>query len=71
MKFTAVGDAIIQREIQPEFAGYSELTPYIMQGDARFFNLETTLCREGECFASQLSGGTYLRANPEFLDDLK
>ena len=71
MKFTAVGDAIIQRRIQRDFLGYAELTPYLSQGDARFFNLETTLTREGECYASQFSGGTYLRTYPEVLSDLR
>lgn len=71
MKFTAAGDAIIQRRIADDFEGYDEITPFIMQGDARFFNLETTLNYEGEASASQFSGGTYLRANPEVLDDLK
>ncbi|MGM9644691.1 MAG: CapA family protein [Eubacteriales bacterium] len=70
MKFTAVGDAIIQRRIQRDYLGYAELTPHISQGDARFFNLETTLNREGECYASQFSGGTYLRTYPEVLSDL-
>ena len=71
MKFTAVGDAIIQRRIQEGYEGYQELVPFIERGDARFFNLETTLHREGECYASQFSGGTYIRTNPEMLDDLK
>lgn len=71
MKFTAVGDALIQQRIKPDFKGLSELAPYIAQGDARFFNLETTLGRAGDSFASQFSGGTYLRADPEVLDDLK
>lgn len=71
MKFTAAGDAIIQRRIQEGYAGFSEITPFIKRGDARFFNLETTLNREGECFASQFSGGTYIRTNPEMLEDMK
>jgi len=71
MRFTAAGDAIIQRRIHKDFPGYSELAPFISQGDARFFNLETTLNREGECFASQFSGGTWIRTNPEVLADLK
>lgn len=71
MKFTAVGDIIIQRRIQEGFEGYEELAPFIRQGDASFFNLETTLNYEGECFASQFSGGTYIRTNPEVLDDIK
>ena len=71
MKFTAVGDAIIQRRIQRDFKGYDELAPYINQGDAKFFNLETTLNSEGEVYASQFSGGTYIRADPEVLYDLE
>ncbi len=70
MKLVACGDAIIQRRIQSDFVGYSELTPYIEDADARFFNLETTLNREGECYASQFSGGTYIRCVPEVLSDL-
>lgn len=71
MKFTAVGDALIQRRIQSDFEGFRTIKPYIMQGDARFFNLETTLNREGECYASQFSGGTYVRTDPEMLEDIK
>ncbi len=71
MKFTAVGDVIIQKRIYEEFEGYNELASFIKQGDARFFNLETTLNHEGEASASQFSGGTYLRTNPEVLDDIK
>lgn len=70
MKFTAAGDALIQRRIQNDYPGFEELTPYIMQGDARFFNLETTLNREGEVCGNQYSGGTYVRTNPEVLEDL-
>ncbi len=71
MKFTAAGDMIIQKRIAPDYEGFNELSPFIKQGDARFFNLETTLNHEGETCASQFSGGTYLRANPEVLDDIK
>ncbi len=71
MKFTAVGDVIIGRRIQEGFEGYGELAPIIEKGDARFFNLETTLHREGECYASETSGGSYLRTDPEVLDDVK
>ena len=69
MKFTAVGDAIIQKRIAPDFPGYAELAPFIEQGDARFFNLETTLNHVGEACASQFSGGTYIRMDPEVLED--
>ena len=71
MKFTAAGDFIIQRRIPEDFEGYSELAPFILEGDASFFNLETTLNYEGECPSSQLSGGTYIRVEPEVLEDIK
>ena len=71
MKFTAVGDLIIQKRIYEDYEGFKELAPFIKQGDARFFNLETSLNHEGEASASQFSGGTYLRTNPEVLDDIK
>lgn len=71
MKFTAVGDMIIQKRIFEGYEGFEELAPFIRQGDARFFNLETTLNYEGEACASQFSGGTYLRTNREILDDIK
>lgn len=71
MKFTAVGDAIIQKRVFEEYRGFEELAPFIMEGDARFFNLETTLNYEGQASASQFSGGTYLRCDPRALYDLE
>lgn len=71
MKFTAAGDMIIQKRVPRDYGGFAELAPFIAQGDARFFNLETTLNREGEACAAQLSGGTYLRADPRILEDIK
>lgn len=71
MKFTAVGDMIIQKRIFSEYLGFDELAPFIKEGDARFFNLETTLNKVGETSASQFSGGTYLRCDPRVLEDLE
>ena len=71
MKFTAAGDALCQRRLPQDYEGFAEIRDFIMQGDGRFFNLETTLHKEGECFASETSGGTYLRTDPEVLDDIK
>ena len=34
MKFTAAGDAIIQRRIQKDFDGFAELAPFIEKSDA-------------------------------------
>lgn len=70
MKFTAAGDALIQQRIPQGYKGFSEVKEFIERGDARFFNLETTLNYEGECYASQFSGGTYMRTNPEAFDDM-
>lgn len=71
MKFAAAGDAIIGRRIQKDFPGYAEIKPYIEAADASFFNLETTLNEPGECCASQLSGGTYIRTTKGVLPDLR
>lgn len=70
MKFTAAGDMLLQRRI-PVYEGFEEMKDWICQGDARFFNLETTLHREGECFGFTFNGGSYLRTEPEVLDDCK
>ena len=71
MKFTAAGDMIIQKPIYPGYEGFGALADFIKQGDARFSNLETTLNHEGETCASQFSGGTYIRTDPEILDNIK
>ncbi|MBO4411458.1 MAG: CapA family protein [Lachnospiraceae bacterium] len=70
MRFTAAGDALVQQRIPETYKGFEEVRDYIMRGDARFFNLETTLNYEGECFASQFSGGTYVRTVPEVFGDM-
>ena len=70
MKFTAVGDILVQKRLPQNYEGFEEIKSFIEQGDARFFNLETTLNYEGECFASQFSGGTYVRTNPEMYYDM-
>lgn len=70
MKFTAAGDILVQKRMTHNYDGFEAVRDFIMQGDARFFNLETTLNYEGECFASQFSGGTYVRTNPEMFYDM-
>ena len=71
MKFTAVGDALIQKPFDTSYSGANEIKNYIAKGDARFFNYETTINEVGECPASQFSGGSYLRADKETLDTMK
>ena len=70
MKFTAAGDMLIQRRIPSDYEGFTEIKQYIEKGDARFFNLETTI-GEGDFFANQYCGGSYLMAPPAVLDDAK
>lgn len=70
MKFTAVGDILPQKRMPNTYEGFDDVKYFISRGDARFFNLETTLNYEGECYASQFSGGTYVRCEPEVLSDM-
>lgn len=71
MKFVAVGDALILRRIPETYPGFEQVRDWINQADAKYFNLETTLHREGECFAFSTHGGSYLRSEPEVLEDCK
>ncbi len=70
MKFTAAGDMLIQRRVPADYEGIKEVKEQIEKGDARFFNLETTL-HNGEYFGNQFYGGSHLRANPKVLEDAR
>lgn len=70
MKFTAAGDVLCQRRMPEDYEGLEAVKSFIQQGDARFFNLETTVHYEGECYACQHSGGTYVRCDPEVAQDM-
>ncbi|MBR4173475.1 MAG: CapA family protein, partial [Clostridia bacterium] len=69
MKITAVGDCAVQKVIPRFYDGFSSVKDYIMQGDIRFFNLETTVCEN--CYPARHSGGTWLRTEKEVLWGLK
>lgn len=71
MKIAAVGDALIQRRLPSNYQGFDAIREWIGAADAKYFNLETTINREGECHGHVFNGGSYLRANPEILDDCK
>lgn len=71
MKFAAVGDALILRRIPETYEGFEAVRDWISAADAKYFNLETTLHREGECYGFSTHGGSYLRSEPEVLDDCK
>ena len=70
MKFTASGDALIMRNFPENYGGYEAVKDFIGQGEARITNLETTLT-ERDCFPSTFSGGTWLTAPENVLDDLE
>lgn len=70
MRFTCAGDMLIQRRIPAGYPGFEEVRAQICKGDARFFNLETTL-HNGEHWGNQFFGGSFLRADPRVLDDAK
>lgn len=68
--FTVAGDMLAQRRIHKNSVGVSEIRAYLNKSDVRFVNLETTI-HHGEFYANQFSGGSYLRAVPETLEDVK
>lgn len=70
MKFTAVGDVLAQKKMPPSYSDFGEVCAFIARGDVRFFNFEGSIHYEGECFASQFSGGTYVRTDPEVFYDM-
>ncbi len=67
MTFTAVGDMLIQRLISTEYAGFREVSDYIKKGDARFFNFESIIYRDG-IWGNQFNGGSFHNSDPKTLD---
>ena len=67
MKFTAAGDMLIQRVISTEYPGFRQVSDYIRKGDARFFNFESIIYRDG-IWGSQFNGGSYHYSDPRTLD---
>ena len=71
MRFAAAGDALILRRIPETYPGFEEVKEWLGGAEAKFFNLETTLHREGECYGFSTNGGSFLRSEPEVLEDCK
>ena len=69
---TATGDSMITRRlpIEGEYDGFNEVRDFIMQGDFRFGNLETTVHNYESCGGAQ-SGGSWLCSPPGVLEDLR
>lgn len=67
MKFTAAGDMLIQRVISTEYEGFDAVRDYIKKGDARFFNFESIIYKEG-LWGNQFNGGSFHNSDPKTLD---
>ena len=69
---TATGDAMITRRLpfEGEYDGFSEVKNFIMQGDFRFGNLETTVHNFESCGAAR-SGGSWLCSPPGVIEDMR
>ena len=70
-KCTATGDSMISRRlpVEGEYDGFSEVRNFIMRGDFRYGNLETTVHNFESCGGAQ-SGGSWLCSPPGVIDDL-
>lgn len=69
---TATGDSMITRRlpVEGEYDGFSEVRDFIMRGDFRYGNLETTVHNFESCGGAQ-SGGSWLCSPPGVIDDLR
>lgn len=70
MTFTACGDCFINRRLPDKNEEFLKVSSFIKKAEARFANLETTVHND-EGFPSAVSGGTWAKARPEVLEDMK
>ena len=70
MKFTAAGDMLIQRVISTEYEGFKAVRDYICKGDARFFNFESIIYRDG-IWGNYFNGGSFHNSDPKTLNIAK
>ena len=69
MKISAAGDILVMKRLLPGYEDLSPIRDFLMQGEVRVANLETTIS-DGSCFASAYSGGTWLTVGEECLVDI-
>ena len=69
MKFTAVGDTVIQR-VLTQYNGFDAVRDYINQGDVRFFNFESIIYKEG-IWGHYYNGGSFHNSHPKSLEIAK
>ena len=69
---TATGDAMITKRLPEDgaYPGFEEVREFILRGDFRFGNLETTVHNFESCGAAR-SGGSWLCSPPGVLADLR
>lgn len=67
MRFTAAGDMLIQRITSTEYEGFQAVSDYIRRGDARFFNFESIIYKDG-IWGNQFNGGSFHNSHPRTLD---
>lgn len=70
MTFTACGDCFINRRLPDKNEDFLKVSSFINKAEARFANLETTVHND-EGFPSAFSGGTWAKARPAVLEDMK
>ena len=71
-KCTATGDAMITRRlpVEGEYDGFREVRDFILQGDFRCSNLETTV-HNYESYGAARSGGSWLCSPPGVIRDMR
>lgn len=69
ISFSAAGDALMVKMLPRNYHGLAHIADFIGKGDARLVNLETILSNF-DCFPSAYSGGTWVNARPEILNEL-
>lgn len=67
MRFTAAGDMLIQRVISTGYEGFDAVRDHICKGDARFFNFESIIWKEG-LWGNPFNGGSFHMSDPKTLD---
>ena len=55
VKCTAAGDSMVLRRLPGEYEGFTQLRDFVLQGDFRFVNLETTI-HNHETYGAAVSG---------------
>ena len=70
--FAVTGDSLVVTRLNHETEELKALRTILRECDVRFTNLETSVHRyEKDIFASRMSGGDWIAAKPEVLEDLK